>query len=397
MLSGAGLIGGKPGTTPTAVAATRREYNPNLFVDPMDYRWMRTYSDKPNVRVTVSGIPSACNTDCTYTFVNSVPVVTAASLSGYTLSLIISDPGSLNAPLSDITVLLDNQPCTNLQGTMVSFTCDLPKNSDDTPILTAGSHYPVVRVNPVGLVSLDPAINPIIIGLALTSVTSSSGGLNGGYEVTVSGKGFPQTTSQIDFTLCSKKCTLNSLNNIEAKLAVPDCATVGASDIQASYKTETATVSFTYTSISNSVEITSISPISWSPVMKGVMNITGTGFGTDPTQLRVFLTNSTGNIYEMKVLSVIDTFIKAGIPGGLPGKFDVNVIKTGFGYAIPNPTTANDFTYEVEITGISPSQGSVAGGTLITVSGKNFVPDKLDTLVHIGNELNQFCRIEEIS
>jgi hypothetical protein len=47
----------------------------------------------------------------------------------------------------------------------------------------------------------------------------------------------------------------------------------------------------------------------------------------------------------MKILSVTNTLIKAGIPGGLPGNFDVNVIKTGFGNAIPNPTTANDFTY----------------------------------------------------
>jgi len=39
----------------------------------------------------------------------------------------------------------------------------------------------------------------------------------------------------------------------------------------------------------------------------------------------------------MKILSVNDTFIKAGIPGGLPGLFDVNVIKEGFGNAIASP------------------------------------------------------------
>jgi len=127
--------------------------------------------------------------------------------------------------------------------------------------------------------------------------------------------------------------------------------------------------------------------------MKGVMNITGSGFGSDPSQLIVYLTNSSGNIYQMKVLSVTDTFIKAGIPGGLPGIFDVNVIKTGFGNAVPNPTTANDFTYEVVIDSISPNIGSIGGGTLITITGRNFVPDILDTMVTIGNELNQLCKI----
>lgn len=131
--------------------------------------------------------------------------------------------------------------------------------------------------------------------------------------------------------------------------------------------------------------------------MKGVLEITGLGFGNNPSLLKVFLTNSTGNIYQMKILSVTDNLIKAGIPGGLPGIFDVNVIKTGFGNAIANPPTANDFAYEVYITSITPNSGSIAGGTLITIIGKNFVPDALDTMVTIGNELNQICRIETIS
>lgn len=123
VISNAGLFGGRAGTTPQAVAATRRNFSTNLFVDPIDYRWMRTYSNKPNVRVTVNDIPSACNADCTYTFLTSVPVVNSSSLNGNTLALTLTDPGSLNAVLSTITVTVDNQPCTNLVGTMTSFTC----------------------------------------------------------------------------------------------------------------------------------------------------------------------------------------------------------------------------------------------------------------------------------
>ena len=122
-LSNFGLFGGKTGTTPQAVAATRRNFSTNLFVDPIDYRWMRTFSNKPNVRVTVNDIPSACNTDCTYTFFTSVPVINSCSLSGNILSLTLTDPGLLNAALSEITVTIDNQPCKNLVGTMTSFTC----------------------------------------------------------------------------------------------------------------------------------------------------------------------------------------------------------------------------------------------------------------------------------
>lgn len=41
---------------------------------------MSTYSSKPNVRVNVNSIPSACVGDCTYTFLDSIPIVTAASI-----------------------------------------------------------------------------------------------------------------------------------------------------------------------------------------------------------------------------------------------------------------------------------------------------------------------------
>lgn len=49
------------------------------------------------------------------------------------------------------------------------------------------------------------------------------------------------------------------------------------------------------------------------------------------------------------------------------------------------------------ITSISPSSGSLNGGTLITISGSNFSPSYSDTLVYVGDELNWFCRIETIT
>lgn len=180
-LSNAGLLGGKTGTTPQAVAATRRNFSTNLFVDPIDYRWMRTYSNKPNVRVTVNDIPSACNNDCTYTFVSDVPTITALSLSGSSLSIEITSSAPISAGLNDISVTLDGQLCANLTGTVNSFACDLPTNPDNTPVLTAGSHYPQVTISQLGLVSIDPIVNPIIVDLSLSAVSTSTGGVNGGY------------------------------------------------------------------------------------------------------------------------------------------------------------------------------------------------------------------------
>jgi hypothetical protein len=52
----------------------------------------------------------------------------------------------------------------------------------------------------------------------------------------------------------------------------------------------------------------------------------------------------------MRILELNDTYIKTGIPGGLPGVFKVFVNVKGLGDAVPEPTTANIFTYELVIT-----------------------------------------------
>jgi hypothetical protein len=87
----------------------------------------------------------------------------------------------------------------------------------------------------------------------------------------------------------------------------------------------------------------------------------------------------------MRILKINDTFMQCGIPGGLPGNFIVVITVSGLGNAIPNPSNANSFVYESVITNVSPVTGSAYGGTLLTISGRNFVADKMQSLVFIGN------------
>lgn len=77
--------------------------------------------------------------------------------------------------------------------------------------------------------------------------------------------------------------------------------------IEASFRQYKTTLAFTYDAPDTSVQITAISPVSASPVLKDPMTITGTGFGNDISKLQVWMTNSSGNIYQMKILSLTDT------------------------------------------------------------------------------------------
>lgn len=87
----------------------------------------------------------------------------------------------------------------------------------------------------------------------------------------------------------------------------------------------------------------------------------------------------------MRILSTNTTTITCGIPGGMPGKFDVVVSVQGVGDATPVNDTADDFEYMLIIESIAPRTGYYYGGALVTITGKYFSTDIQENLVSIGD------------
>jgi hypothetical protein len=56
------------GLTSSISAFTRRNYSSNVAIDPLDYRFLNTYSNSTNIQVTTNKIPAICNGSCAYTF-----------------------------------------------------------------------------------------------------------------------------------------------------------------------------------------------------------------------------------------------------------------------------------------------------------------------------------------
>src|SRR5579871_5233754 len=96
-----------------------------------------------------------------------------------------------------------------------------------------------------------------------------------------------------------------------------------------------------------------------------VVTITGSGF-TGATD--VFF-----GLADVPVTGVSDTSITVDAPSNLPGTVDVLV--EGLGGT--STTTPNDqFVYGApSVTNVSPSSGSVLGGTRVTISGSGFTSD----------------------
>lgn len=381
------LVGGVAGTKPQITAVEVRAYSTDLLVNPIDFPFLSTPASMPNVLVTVNSVPSVCLGNCGYNFLTNSPELIAATISGPTVTLSLTDPGIINYQLSDVTIKIGGQPCTitNLAAPISNFQCQLPTNADGTANVPAGSYMPTATITQTGTVPAVSSITAFNFPLALTSLSASSGGDNGGYVLTLQGTGFPANLADATITICGQKATINSLTNINAQIIVPSCATGPTTITISNGVTTSNTLPFTYTTSTPPATIISVSPQSHNPSLKGIMIITGSGFGTNINGIRVDLANSSGKVYKMRVLVMNDTYIKAGIPGGLTGKYKVQVNIIGVGEALPSSTTVNDFAYELIINSVTPSSGSYNGGTLVTIQGINFSPALDETLVFVGD------------
>ena len=87
-------------------------------------------------------------------------------------------------------------------------------NTDSTPTLVAGDVTPLISLDQFGIAGLASGVNPLSIPLNTNSLSSTTGGNNGGYLITMAGTGFPLDKSKITIEICQKQATIKSINNI---------------------------------------------------------------------------------------------------------------------------------------------------------------------------------------
>ena len=176
---------------------------------------------------------AVCRNNCRYNFITNSSELVSQSISGSTLTLSVSPPQL--STIDNVTVVFDTKPCTSLSGTLSNFTCELETNSDGTPIIRAGSHNAVVNIEGYGVVPLSDSLSPIVQNLFLASVSPSSSGENGGFEVKLTGEGFPETKNEANIEICGVYSTIISINNIQTVFILPPC-TQGPSTITYTYR-----------------------------------------------------------------------------------------------------------------------------------------------------------------
>jgi len=123
-----------------------------------------------------------------------------------------------------------------------------------------------------------------------------TGGNNGGMIFSIVGTGFPLSTNQISITICNRSATIISVTNTQVDFVVPACPNIifrtnitnstntTNNTIISVNRTITVTINsvsdtslnFTYTNGSLTAPlITSVSPTSANPGVKGIIEING--------------------------------------------------------------------------------------------------------------------------
>ena len=209
----------------------------------------------------------------------------------------------------------------------------------------------------------------------ISSMTPQSGSAAGGTELKIVGTGFNAesviaTIERLNCRITSKtyttiKCVTgkaSTLSDMTSKMSL----VVDASSALCSAAGNTSSVcDFTYT-VSSTPMISSFSPAEISSEMANI-TFPGNGFGSDASKVDIKIGPA-----SCSVLSISNTLIICGLNGLVAGTHNILLNVFPLGNAWINGTKSVES--RASISSLTPRQGSIHGGTNITIIGNGFDP-----------------------
>jgi hypothetical protein len=280
--------------------------------------------------------------------------------------------------------------------TSSGLTCTLNQNP------TCGQNVPYIY-STQGLVNNTASLTPVTTQCTAVSVWPTTDlNLLGEDNITISGSNFPY-----EIELSTVNVSFNDANNTPCKPQWSNsshlvCLTSGF--YQPNGQSIGLTININGLAVSNSLSFSTMSdtksgmaliPSTASPVLKSKVNIT-----LDPTfpyvleksDFSVNATNISNPEYfrQMNVIAVDDAnkVISVMFGGAYSGDYRISVRHRVFGLL---DTTGLTFIVGANVTSISPTSGSIYGGTLVTITGSNFGnvitdnPVQISTLGGVGS------------
>ncbi|XP_056106663.1 fibrocystin-L-like [Rhinichthys klamathensis goyatoka] len=312
-----------------------------------------------NVAVYVNSISSSCSFDCTFEYSDSIaPYVSAVfpnSVSGNATTVEVTGSGfgnnSADLMVSAANILLEVTEVTDNNITVL------------VGALPAGAHVLQVVVMRKGLATGDATLTSI----AQASVNPTSGSIAGGTPLLITGNGFVAGNTTVK--LANSPCRILDVTPDTVRCMTPPHA---EGQVQVNIKVFDVVYPpqrFNY-SREQTPNITSLSPITGSGGTE--ITVSGSGFGTD-----VALVSFEIGGVACSVTSITDMQLLCTVGEHAGGTFPVIFHHQVKGHAL----TQSVFTYELLLTGVTPNEGSYAGGAVVAIQGSGFDPNITRVLI----------------
>ena len=381
------LTGCKDSSVDIAVT-TLQDSSQDLFYEVIPSDLLFTAESNPQVTVISNGVQGNCpGFNCDYVIQDTgLPQITAASYSSSTLTLSVTGVTQGDYNDDDLRVFFGNTECIVSSYTDSSSPATVVA---DCPTPEAGTHYPRVHFDGLGFAEIDSGVTSIEVLIVISSISPTEYNPNGGTTFTVTGTGFPAslaaaTARGMTLLIGTAVCEATSVSATQITCVNEIVSTPEALTVTLNGESESSQA---LTELATTPSITTVSPDSVNPVLQTDITITGTNFDASSAQTSVYLGNSTNNkVQECLVTDSNTTQITCKLLGAPTGTYDFYV-QTSQGY-----TNSVNFAVKTVITSISPTSGSLAGGTLLTISGEAFSNQITQTLVFIGDE-NLACDV----
>jgi len=210
---------------------------------------------------------------------------------------------------------------------------------------------------------------------AVSSVSPPTIGIYGGALLTITGNGFSSNLSSVSVSVGSSSCSVvsTSPNQIQCIAPAQGSSTSSAVSITSNGIAFPSTLSVAYSSSITPI-ISSISP-TFGTVSQS-LTITGSNFVNGQTSVEV------GGV-TCAVNTVSSTSITCTVGSSPAGYQPVVVEVVSVGQSNSNIV----FQYLLQVTSVTPSQGSYGGGQVLTVVGSGFSGSDVDVTI-----CNQACQ-----
>ncbi|XP_072425699.1 fibrocystin-L-like [Chiloscyllium punctatum] len=373
----------KPGNQPRlkindlnvfGVNATVKVYNKQqggLFSEHLIGDLFRTPHTQPQVEVFINGIPSNCSGNCGYKWnAEKTPVIsritpTTGSRSSGTV-LTITGFRFANSSTTDTTwVSIGGTHCPITGLTDTEITCMIGVASNTSSPL-------IVYIAGLGFANYSSnQAYTFTFQFEATSIYPSIGSTEGGTILTISGYGFvPNSTVLIG----GKTCLQLTESPVKMKCRTPE-APPGIYNISVIAAGVSNLVPFSFIYIDAKIPVISeVIPKTSSVAGDSNLTIYGSDFGNKSEDSFVVIGNS-----ECAILRWSTNNITCCPPSLPPANYSIYV-QTRVGKSL-NASVE----YVLRVTEVTPQQGSLYGGTKITISGSGFSPVPEDNIVQIGS------------